>query len=115
MKLDTKLVAGAAVLLSLTSTHSAAAAAKKYCLNAATGGSNCSFASMEMCRQTVSGRNGWCSEQVDFSKWGEGRSENSFAYYPPGGEPARRRMTQDERDLQKLHEDDMPTKGVGAE
>jgi uncharacterized protein DUF3551 len=114
MKLDTKLIAGAVLLLSLASSPSFAAG-QKYCLNGATGGSSCGFTSMGQCQETMRGRNGWCSEQVDFSKWGYGGPENSFAYYPPGGKPAARRMTQDERDLQTLHEHDMPAKGVGAE
>ena len=115
MKLDAKLIAGTALLLSAVSTSAFAAGSQKYCLNAATGGSSCGFTSMAQCKATMQGRNGWCSEQVDFNKWNYGHPENSFAYYPPSGKPSGRRMTQDERDLQTLHEHDMPAKGVGAE
>lgn len=115
MKLDTRLFAGTALLLSITSTAALQASGQKYCLNSATGGSSCGFTSMAQCKATVQGRNGWCSEQVDFSKRNYGNPENSFAYYPPGGPSRARTMTEEERDLQTLHEHDMPAKGVGAE
>jgi len=88
MKLDTKLIAGTALLVSITATSAFAAGGQKYCLNAATGGSSCGYTSMGQCQATMRGRNGWCSEKVDFSKWNyDHRPENSFAYYPLGGKP----------------------------
>jgi len=81
---------------------------------------------MEQCQETMRGRNGWCSEQVDFDawaashgqNWSAGNPANSFAYYPPGGRMPRRTPAQkDIEDLHKqdLHKKDMPSKGVGAE
>jgi hypothetical protein len=73
--------------------------------------------SLEQCQETMRGRNGWCTGQVDFSKRGPdyGQPANSFAYYPPGGKLKQRRMSQDEKDIQAVYKKDMPSKGVGAE
>jgi hypothetical protein len=122
MKLNAKHLATAGILLALASTPSHAADSnRKFCLNSATGGSSCGFTSMEQCRQTMQGRNGWCTEQVDFEAWaashGQDRSasgpENSFAYYPPGGK-LNRHLPQAVKDLEDLHRKNMPAKGVGA-
>jgi hypothetical protein len=122
MKPDTRLFAATAVLFAVTSTPTFAADGKKYCLNPSSGGSSCSFTSMEQCKETMWGRNGWCSEQVDFDAWAASHGQNwsgsnpanSFAYYQPGGKPVTGKTTQ-ERDMEKLHKDNMPSKGVGAE
>lgn len=119
-----KLLAGAAAVISVAAAASPASAAnanKKYCLNPSSGGSSCGFVSLEQCQETQRGRNGWCSEQVDFGAWAaehqqpwmRQQPESSFAYY--GGPASRRRMSRDEPDMEKLHKDDMPSKGVGAE
>jgi hypothetical protein len=115
MKPNTKLIAGTALLLSISSSAAFAADGHKFCLNKATGGSSCGFTSMGQCQETMRGRNGWCSEQVDFTKSNYGGPENSFAYYPPAGKPPGRTMSQHDKDLQTLHEHDMPANGVGAE
>jgi Protein of unknown function (DUF3551) len=117
MKLSVIALGSLGLWLSLASTPASAAEAKKYCLNPASGGSSCGYTSLEQCQETMRGRNGWCTEQVDFSKWGPsyGQPENSFAYDPPGGKLKQRRMSQDERDIQNVYKKDMPSKGVGAE
>jgi Protein of unknown function (DUF3551) len=96
----------------------AANANKKFCLNPSSGGSSCGYDSLEQCQETMRGRNGWCTEQVDFSKWrpmGAGQPANSFAYYPPGGNLKQRKTAQDEKDIEAVYKKDMPSKGVGAE
>jgi hypothetical protein len=114
------------MLLSLASTPASAADAKKFCLNPASGGSSCGYTSIEQCQETMRGRNGWCSEQVDFDEWSAqhgfgqaqnnfGQPENSLAYAPPGGQLRQRRMSQDERDIQQVYKKGIPSKGVGAE
>jgi hypothetical protein len=118
MKLTAITLGALGMLVSLASTPASAAnAPKKFCLNPASGGSSCGYDSMEHCQETMRGRNGWCTEQVDFSKRGPdyGQPENSFAYYPPGGKLKQRRMSQDEKDIQAVYKKDMPSKGVGAE
>jgi hypothetical protein len=118
MKLTAITLGTLGMLVSLASTPASAAnAPKKFCLNPASGGSSCGYDSMEQCQETMRGRNGWCTEQVDFSKRGPdyGQPENSFAYYPPGGKLKQRRMSQDEKDIQAVYKKDMPSKGVGAE
>jgi hypothetical protein len=110
-----KCLAGATVLYLASAPTFAANAQKKYCLNAATGGSSCSFDTMEQCRETVQGRHGWCSEQVDFGSWAAGRPEDSFASYPRGQTKAKRKLTPDEQDLEDLRKNEMPAKGVGSE
>jgi uncharacterized protein DUF3551 len=126
MKTEVKLFASAAaMLLALASTPAFAASSraasaapvKHYCLNPSSGGSSCGYISMEQCQETMRGRNGWCSEQVDFGAWqaahgggfNNGAPEGAYASYPRG------RMSPDEADMQKLHKDDMPSKGVGSE
>jgi Protein of unknown function (DUF3551) len=113
-------------LLALASTPTFAASGraasnagvKHYCLNTSSGGSSCGFISMEQCQETMRGRNGWCTEQVDFAAWeaahgggwnNNGNSQGTYASYPRG------RMSPAEADMEKLHKDDMPAKGVGAE
>jgi hypothetical protein len=124
VKTETKMFGAVAVLLALASTPAFAASGrtaskpsvKHYCLNPSSGGSSCGFTSMEQCWETMRGRNGWCSEQVDFGAWqaahggwnNEG-SEGSYASYPRG------RMSPHDADMAKLHKDDMPSKGVGSE
>ncbi|MGA7810511.1 DUF3551 domain-containing protein [Bradyrhizobium sp.] len=84
----------------------AANAKKNYCLSPASGGASCGFVSMEQCWETMRGRNGWCSEAVDWSRY----PERSFAYAPRGG-----KLTATDRDLEELYKKDMPVKGVGNE
>jgi hypothetical protein len=55
-----------------------AADAADYCYNSATGGSSCTFTSMEQCHAMATGRAGWCSHVIDWSKAPGYRS--SFAY-----------------------------------
>jgi hypothetical protein len=125
MKLTAITLGAIAIVLSTASAS--AADAKKYCLNPASGGSSCGYTSLAQCQATMNGRNGWCTEQVDFDRWyaergmsvpmeqnGFGRPENSFAYYPRGG-VKQRRMSQDEKDIQAVYKKDMPSRGVGAE
>lgn len=108
------LAAVAAALYVLSSPASAANSKQKYCLNPASGGSSCSFDTMEQCWETMRGRNGWCSEQVDFERWTrQHEPQDSLAYYAPGA--AARRISPAEKDMQSLHERDMPAKGVGSE
>jgi Protein of unknown function (DUF3551) len=127
MKEETKMFAtAAAVLLALASMPAFAASGRvasskagvqHYCLNTSSGGSSCGYISLEQCQETMRGRNGWCTEQVDFAAWAaahggwynNGGSEGSYASYPRG------RMSPAEADMEKLHKDDMPSKGVGAE
>jgi Protein of unknown function (DUF3551) len=114
----------AATFLSFAGSPTFAQNAKgRYCLNAATGGSTCGFTSIEQCRETMQGRNGWCTEQVDFEAWAashgqrspNGRPENSFAYYPSPSEKLSRRPSPAANEPEDLRKKDMPTKGVGAE
>jgi Protein of unknown function (DUF3551) len=116
MKSPTKLIAiatvaftAASLLLPASVTPTLAANAKKnYCLSPASGGASCGFVSMEQCWETMRGRNGWCSEAVDWTAFGYPR--NSFAYAPRGG-----KLTQEDRDLEELYKKDMPVKGSGTE
>jgi hypothetical protein len=102
-----------ATLGSFSNIASATAKTGDYCLNAATGGSSCSFSSMEQCLETQWGRNGWCSHVVDFGERASKAPLESFAYDPP---PARRTTTTYERRRdEEIRKHDMPTKGVGAE
>jgi hypothetical protein len=102
-------LASIAILLSLASTP-VSAANKKFCLNPASGGSSCGYDSMEQCQQTMRGRNGWCSEQVDFKQQGGfGQPANNFAYYPPDGSVKQRKISQQDKDMKS-----MPSEGVGA-
>lgn len=111
-----RLLAGAVVALCfLSSPASAQNSKQKYCLNPASGGSSCSFDSMEQCWETMRGRNGWCSEQVDFGSWAARHEpENSFAYYDPGA-AAPRNISPAEKQMLELRKKDFPAKGVGAE
>jgi hypothetical protein len=127
MKRETKILGAMAVLLALASTPTFAASGRvakspaspqKFCLNTTSGGSSCGFTSMEQCRETMRGRNGWCTEQVDFSAWegahggggyNNGGPEGAYASYLRG------RMSPADAEMEKLHRDDMPTHGVGAE
>jgi hypothetical protein len=114
MRTEIKCLAAIATLCLASAPTWAANAQKKYCLNATSGGSSCAFDSMEQCQATAQGRNGWCSEQVDFGDW-SGRPENSFAYEPRGATPLKRKLTPDEEDLEQMRKNEMPAKGVGAE
>jgi hypothetical protein len=126
MKTETKMFGAAAVLFALASTPAFAAggrvakspAPQKFCLNTTSGGSSCGFTSMEQCQETMRGRNGWCTEQVDFGAWeaahdggwyNNGNPQGAYASYPRG------RMSPADADMEKLHKDDMPVHGVGAE
>jgi hypothetical protein len=119
MKLSAITLGSLGILLSLASTPASAANAnKKFCLNPASGGSSCGYDSMEQCQQTMRGRNGWCSEQVDFKQnatMGFGRPADSFAYDPPNGSAKQKKMSQQDKDMDAVHERSMPSKGVGAE
>jgi hypothetical protein len=116
MNLRIRCLAAIAILCLTSAPTWAANAQKKYCLNATSGGSSCAFDSLEQCQATAQGRNGWCSEQVDFGNWSAGRPENSLAYYPHGGETrAKRKLTPEEQDLEQMRKNEMPAKGVGAE
>jgi hypothetical protein len=110
-----KCLAATAILCLTSAPTWAANAQKKYCLNATSGGSSCAFDSLEQCQATAWGRNGWCSEQVDFGNGAASRPENSFAYQPRAGTPSKQKMTPDEQDLEQMRKNEMPAKGVGAE
>jgi hypothetical protein len=78
-----------------------AADAADYCYNSATGGSSCSFSSMEQCRAMALGRAGWCSHVIDWSAAPGNRG--SFAYDQRG---SRRKPV--------APPSDMPVKGEGG-
>jgi hypothetical protein len=96
------------LLTILAKPTSAANTSNNYCLDQASGGSSCGFVSMEQCRETMRGRNGWCSKAVDF---GAAYSDpaSSFAYSRGG------RAVPADGDIYELHKREMPVKGVGAE
>jgi hypothetical protein len=122
MKSSTTRLMILGVLFSMASAPALAADAnKKFCLNPASGGSSCGFTSMEQCQETMRGRNGWCSEQVDFGSapahgmWSIGHPNDSFAYYGGGENFKSRRMQPADKALEELEKRDMPKKGVGAQ
>jgi Protein of unknown function (DUF3551) len=71
MKSVSGKVATSVTLLTLAASAAmlpSAADAADYCYNSATGGSSCTFTSMEQCHQMAMGRAGWCSHVIDWSK-----------------------------------------------
>jgi hypothetical protein len=103
----------ATLLLPASVTPTLAAGAKNiskknYCLSPASGGASCGFVSIEQCWETMRGRNGWCSEAVDWSAFGY--PDRAYAYAPRGG-----KLTAADRELEELYKKDMPVKGVGNE
>lgn len=93
------------------------AKAADYCYTSATGGSSCSFTTMEQCQASAVGRPGWCSHAVDFGKapypavgGPMSDSNGSYAYYPRGGTVGPSKKS----DEQKMVEHDMPSRGSGG-
>jgi hypothetical protein len=86
MKLVSGKIAASAAFMTLAASAAmlpSAADAGDYCYNSATGGSSCSYTSMEQCQATASGRGAWCSHAIDWSKFpGYG---GSYASYPKKG------------------------------
>jgi hypothetical protein len=97
------------VLAATSMLEVAPAEAGDYCLNPASGGSSCSFSSLEQCQETARGRNGWCSHVVDF---GATRASDSLAYFPI---PDNKHSSAARRLEGKISKDGVPAKGVGAE
>ncbi len=111
MKLVSGKIATSLALTMMAATaamvSSSPASAGDYCANSATGGSSCSFATMEQCQAMVQGRAAWCSHVIDWNAWyaahGIANPEASYAYYPKGG---RRKPV--------APPSDMPVKGEGG-
>jgi Protein of unknown function (DUF3551) len=97
------------VLASSAAMMSSAAKAADYCSNSATGGSSCSFTTMEQCQAMVAGRGAWCSHVIDWNAWnaahGIAGPTDSYAYY---GKGHRRKP------VPAPVPSDMPSKGAGG-
>jgi Protein of unknown function (DUF3551) len=91
MKLVSGKIATSAALVVLASSAamlSTSAKAADYCYNSATGGSSCSYTTMEQCQAMAAGRAAWCSRVIDWSAWnaehGIAGPTDSYAYYSKG-------------------------------
>jgi len=91
MKLGSGKIATSAALVVLASSAvmlSSSAKAGDYCYNSATGGSSCSYTTMEQCQTMAAGRAAWCSHLVDWSSWnaahGNAGPSDSYASYSKG-------------------------------
>lgn len=112
MKLISGKIAASVALVALAASAammSSAANAADYCYNSATGGSSCSYTTMEQCQAAASGRAAWCSHIIDWDAWnaahGIANPADSYAYYSKGHrrKPAPAPVPSD-----------MPTKGEGG-
>ena len=72
------------VLAASAAMMSSAANAADYCYNSATGGSSCSFDTMQQCQAMAAGRGAWCSHVIDWNAWnaahGIASPADSYAY-----------------------------------
>jgi Protein of unknown function (DUF3551) len=104
----TALIAPIVIAASAAMMPSAANAAD-YCLNSATGGSSCSFNTMEQCMASASGRDYFCTHFIDWNAWyashGMSGPSDSYASYPRSGR---------RKPVAPPVPSDFPTRGIGS-